>query len=114
MIGTNSIFVALFVWEIEANIGKLPSQKFQKQPPLTMYKKIDFGGSGIQSKMEEEEEKGEEEEEEEEEEQKTEGRRRDLDKKQKKIKILYKTVRTKKKGIYSAAQIKWDDLLTPP
>ena len=41
-IETNSRSVALFAWEIEANIGKLPSQKFQKQPPLAIYRKIDF------------------------------------------------------------------------
>ena len=41
-IETNPRSVALFAWEREANIGKLPSQKFQKQPPLAIYRKIDF------------------------------------------------------------------------
>ena len=41
-IETNPRSVALFAWEIEANIGKLPSQKFQKQPPLAIHRKIDF------------------------------------------------------------------------
>ena len=39
-IETNPRSVALFAWEIEANIGKLPFQKFQK--PLAIYRNIDF------------------------------------------------------------------------
>ena len=42
LIDINLRSVALFAWESEANIGKLPSQKFQKQPPLAIYRKIDF------------------------------------------------------------------------
>ena len=41
-IETNPRSEALFSWEREANISKLPSQKFQKQPPLAIYRKIDF------------------------------------------------------------------------